>query len=104
MANVKLFTLADITVTTAATRVQVSSTATPVMDVIFTCPAANTGVIYVGDSSVSASRGIEVAKGTSISINQAFGRSAGLEYKLSNFYVDAATNGDKVKVSYVKAE
>lgn len=99
---IKLFTLADVTVTTAGTRVQITTTETPVSSVVFTAPAANTGVIYIGDSSVAAARGIEIAKGTSVTINQDMARSAGEEYVLSDFYADAATNGDKVKVSYVK--
>jgi hypothetical protein len=99
---IKLFTLSDVTVTTAGTRVQITATDTPVSSVIFTAPAANAGKIFIGDSSVSSSRGIEVAAGSSVTINEDNSGRKGDEFILSDFYVDAATSGDKVKVSYVK--
>lgn len=100
---IKLFTLAQTTVVTSGTEIQVSATQTPITTIIFSVPAANTGSIYVGDSDVSTTRGVEVPKGTtfSISVDQS-GRSGGEEMFLSDFYVDAATNGDKVNVSYIK--
>jgi hypothetical protein len=100
---IKLFTLADITVAAAATRQQVTATSTRVTSIVFQGPAANTGAVYVGDSNVAAARGIEIPKGTSITVTaDLLGRPGGEEFDLSDFYVDAATTGDKVKVSYVK--
>ena len=100
---VKLNTLADVTVTTAGTRVQVTSTDTPCTTVIIQAKATNTGLVIVGDSSVSASRGIELSAGEEISIAaDPSGRPGGEELNLADFWVDAATNGDKVKVAYVK--
>jgi hypothetical protein len=99
----KLITLAQTVVTTSGTEVQVSSTPLYASTVIFSCPAANTGAIYIGDVNVSTTRGIEVAKGVNLAITaDMLGRPGGTEFDLSDLYVDAATNGDKVNISYVK--
>lgn len=100
--SLKLHTLAQTTVTTAGTRVQVSASNIAASTVIFSVPAANTGSIFVGDSNVSSTRGIEVPKGTTISITaDMFGKPSGSDLLLSDLYVDAATNGDDVNVSYL---
>lgn len=97
-----LVTVADITVSTAGTRVQVSATATPVSSIIFEAHASNTGVVYIGDASVAATRGTSLAAGQALAISADQSGRDGEEFFLSDFYVDAATNGDKVKVSYIK--
>jgi len=98
----KLFTVADIDIPTAGTRVQVSATDTPVTTVIVQAKATNAGLVFVGDASVSATRGISLAAGKAIALNaDEFGEGAG-EFILSDVYVDAATNGDDVKVAYIK--
>ena len=99
---IKLYTLAQITVATSGTEQQVSATATPITTLVVSAPATNTGAIYVGDSNVTTTRGIEVAKGTTVSISADMsGRAGGEELILSDFYIDAATNGDKANVSYI---
>lgn len=97
----KLYTLAQITVATSGTEQQVSATATPISTLVVTAPAANTGKIYVGDSDVSTTRGIEVAPGATVSITADYS-GTGEELILSDFYIDAATDGDKANVSYMK--
>lgn len=42
------------TVVTAGTRVQLSTTSTPIRGVLVTADASNTGLIYVGNASVSS--------------------------------------------------
>jgi hypothetical protein len=99
---VKLVTLAQTTVTTAGTRVQVSASALPITTIVVSVPAANTGSIFFGDSNVSSTRGIEIAKGSTISITADLsGRPGGDEMILSDFYVDAANNGDDANISYI---
>ncbi len=99
---IKLFTVADLDIPTAGTRVQLSATATPVTTVIIQAKASNTGLVFVGDASVAAGQGISLAAGKAIALNaDDFGEGAG-EFLLSDIYVDAATNGDDVKVSYIK--
>jgi hypothetical protein len=100
--SLKLQTLAQITIASAATRQQVSSSAIAVSTVIFSAPSANTGDIYVGDSNTSATRCVIVPKGTTISITaDMFGKPGGSDLLLSDLYVDAATSNDKVNVSYL---
>lgn len=75
-----------------------------VVAVYLHCPAGNTGIIVVGDSSTKYSAtlankiGTEIAKGTTLTIE-----SSGQNYiDLKNIYVDAATNGDVVLISYLQ--
>lgn len=99
---VKLVTAAQLTVAVAGIRTRVSTQELPITTLVVSAPAANTGNIYVGDSAVSATRGIEVAKGTTVSITADMsGRAGGEEFILSDFYIDAATSGDDANVSYV---
>lgn len=98
---IKLVTIAQMTIDTAGTQEQVSTSDIPISTLIVSAPAANTGAIYVGDSDVASTRGIEVAKGTTVSISADFS-GTGEEFVLSDFWIDAATNGDKANVSYVK--
>jgi hypothetical protein len=83
-------------VPTAGTAVQVdattSATVQKVKSILFHARAGNTGNIYVGDSSVSATASsLELQPGQSVEIS--FGDGS---VPLSTFYVDAATNGDDV--------
>ena len=78
---------------TAGTRVQISNTARRVLSITFKARNGNTGSIYIGTSTVSSSNGIELRKNESFTYNfQATGTSA----PISDFWVDAATNGDDV--------
>ena len=88
------FTAGTVTVSSAGTRVQVTSTPTPIRRVRFQAPPGNSGITYVGASTVSASvTGIEfAAAGGNESIDFTEGRPG----DLSEFYSDAATNGDKI--------
>jgi len=90
---------ATITVSSAGTAVQFVSTPTPIRRLRVQAPPGNSGITYVGDSSVSASSaGIEFpAAGGDTEIIFDNGRPG----DLSEFYADAATNGDKVHWSAV---
>ena len=82
------------TVSSAGTRVQITTIPTPVRRVRFQAPPGNSGITYVGISTVSASvAGIEFpAAGGNETVDFIEGRPG----DLSEFYCDAATNGDKV--------
>ena len=101
---IKLFTLAEITVATAGTEQQVSTSEIPITTIVFTADPTNTGYIYVGDSSVSSTRAAMVlAAGQAGSMSQDMGGLAGGdEYYLSDLWVDTSVNGNKVYVSYIK--
>lgn len=99
MSVVKLITLAQGTVTTSGTEVRASSAdLSNVVKLFITCPESNTGNIFVGDASVATTRGVEVIKGTTLEIEAPNGNFI----DVYNIWVDAATNGDKYNVSYLK--
>lgn len=95
----KLVTLAQGTVAASGTEVRASSTSVDkVVKIYISCPATNTGSIYVGDSSVSTTRGIEVPKGTTLVLCE----DNGGYIDLQEIWVDAASSGDKFNVSYLQ--
>jgi|2_EtaG_2_1085320.scaffolds.fasta_scaffold61457_2 hypothetical protein len=80
-------------VPSAGTRVQISNTANRVLSIEFKAPAGNSGLVYVGESTVSASNGYELSATNTVTYNFL---EAGGSVPISTFYVDAATNGDDV--------
>ena len=84
------------TVSSAGTRVQLTLSlagANRGKYVKFKALAGNSGLAYVGIDDVSASVGYELSAGNEIDLN--FGEFGG-SVQASAFYVDAATNSDKV--------
>ena len=75
------------TVTTAGTRVALVGSSTSCAAVIIRALSANTGTIYVGDSSVSSSNGHTLSAGESVglAIND-----------LASVYIDSSVNGEGV--------
>jgi len=100
---VKLKTLADLTVTTAGTRVQINSgTLLRCTSCVLQAHEDNTGKIYIGDADVAAGRGIALAPDAVFAYGaDQSGRPGGEEFDLASIYVDAETNGNKVKILYV---
>ena len=80
-------------VPSAGTAVQVSNVTNRVKWARFKALAGNGGLAYMGVSDVSASLGYELSAGNEIELN--FGEFGG-SVPANIFYVDAATNGDKV--------
>ena len=80
-------------VSSAGTAVQVSNATNRVKWVRFKALAGNSGLTYVGVSDVSASLGYELSAGNTVDLN--FGEFGG-SVPVSVFYVDAASNNDKV--------
>lgn len=77
----------------AGTAVQVSNVTNRVKYVQFKALAGNSGLTYVGESDVSASNGFELSAGNTETMN--FGEFGG-SVPANVFYVDAASNNDKV--------
>lgn len=82
-------TLADVTAAAAPTQIVVAST--PCKSVIVESLAANTGTIRIGDSNVSATRGVEMSKGDAAVIDVD---------NVNKVYVFGNAT-DKVSVTYV---
>ena len=80
-------------VSSAGTAVQVSNVTNRVKWIRFKALSANSGLAYMGVSDVSASLGYELSAGNEVELN--FGEFGG-SVPANIFYVDAATNNDKV--------
>lgn len=98
----KVFTMDDINLTVAGTRQQVSATSIRCTTVIFSAKKANLGKLYIGDSSVSATRGVELEAGESVAFTADQNGRDGDEFDLSDFWFDGGTTGDDLGVAYVK--
>tara|TARA_R100000008_G_C3571793_1_gene162624 strand:+ start:371 stop:664 length:294 start_codon:yes stop_codon:yes gene_type:complete len=88
-----IFDAGTTTVSTAGTEVQISNTANRVRYIKVKALAANSGIAYLGVSDVTATNGYELSAGNEIEIDFA---ASGGTVAFSTFYVDVATNGDKV--------
>ncbi len=77
----------QVTVTTAGTSVQLSGSSVPVRSVCIKAMTANTGKMYIGNSSVSATVGYELPNDSSICVEV---------NNLNLIYVDSSVNGEKV--------
>lgn len=98
MASVQLVSPAQRANVTSGTELRLTAAnVDKVVSIILSVPAANTGSIYVGDSDVSTTRGIEIPKGTTQRIDAPEGQFL----DIYNMWFDAATNGDKLNVSYL---
>lgn len=82
------------TVAAAGSRVQLTTTSTPILSVTVKALAGNTGTIYVGGSNVSAANGYELVAGEPISLDVD---------NLTDVYIDAGVNGEGVSYIYVMA-
>lgn len=98
----KLLSLADLDIPTAGTAVALSATATPITSVTVQAHPSNTGNVFVADSNVSSSRGVALSPGQSIALVADMSGRDGEELVLSDIFVDTATNGNDVKIVYMK--
>lgn len=94
------------TVTTAGTRVQVSTTDLFVTAFYCETPRANTGYIYLGGSAVSSTVFIhEFAIGKDVfsmaSPTAGLGRVPANCFNLKDFWIDSSVNGETVKITYL---
>lgn len=93
-----------ITVTTAGTPVQVSATPLYVRSYIGQAHHANSGKIFIGNSSANALS----ANAHALTARETFGidgdvlKDRSLQFDLSNIWVDSDTNGSKLIVSYMQ--
>ena len=80
------------TVSTSGTEVQLSNTTSRVSSIQVKALAANSGIVYFGDSDVTTTNGYELSAGNTVSVSFA---DAGGTVAFSTLYLDAASNGDK---------
>ena len=82
----------SIEVANAGTRVRISTATDPVVAIVFRSRTGNSGKVYVGGSDVAAAVGFELAAGEQVE----WPIKEGQLPRLSDFWVDVATNGDDV--------
>lgn len=95
--------VASKTVTTAGTRVQLTTSALLAPSFYIEALGTNTGFIYVGDSSVSSTlymARLSAGQGFSLS-GVSEGRGIGGEISLSTIWIDSSVNGEKALWSYL---
>ena len=87
-----------VTVVSAGTRVQVQSTSKNVAWISFQAESGNSGVIYVGDSTVSSTKYMAALDAKA----SVFIPNLGVPgpYNLSDFYVDSSGSSQNVQVAY----
>ena len=88
-----IFDAGTTTVSTAGSEQQISNTTNRVLWIKAKALAANSGIAYLGVSDVTATNGYELSAGNEIEISF---KDAGGTIAFSSFYVDVASNGDKV--------
>ena len=88
-----LFISDSTDVPTAGTRVQINNTARMCRYIIFKGRTGNTGAVYIGGSGVSAADGYSLLAAETLVLDLA---AAGGSCPMSDFWVDAATNGNDV--------
>lgn len=82
----------------AGTAVQILASGVQVFAVYFIAREGNTGNIYVGDSDVSATNGVELAPGASV-----FMSNDRESFQPQDWYADAATNGDDIDYIFIQS-
>lgn len=92
----------NVTVTTAGTPVQVSTTREPANWVNFMGALNNAGTTFFGDSNVSATQGQAIGAGGGAGSPQYPPAADISPYQLSEIWIDAANNGDIVQVTYLR--
>ncbi len=88
-------------VTTAGTRVALASSKTMTTHVIIKARSNNAGLVYVGGSDVAAANGFHLAANQEVKLSDLVQASANESFNLADVYIDAATNGDGVRILYV---
>jgi hypothetical protein len=97
---VKLFTLAAVNIPTAGTRVQITATETYTTTVMLQAAVANVGNIFIGDSSVSSTRGLALSPGQVLTLTADLINRGQESLNIADLYVDTATNSNNLWVSY----
>jgi hypothetical protein len=106
MSQIKLslVSMEPITVAVAGTRVPLSATSLRVSYLLVQKHESNAGVVYFGDSTVSATKAIIIgsfAPSMAMAADDSEGDEDTAFFDLADMYVDAANSGDKVRIAYI---
>lgn len=97
----KIKTLSPITIATAGVPVQVSVDSLQVDTVFVEADSLNTGNVFYGGSTVSATNGKTITPGEIITIEFQGGHGTKGPFELQSLYLDTATNGNKARIAYI---
>lgn len=96
--------LSPVSVASAGTRVRLTTSKLGASGIIFQANASNTGNIYIGDVTVTSSNGMALAPGDTLTISsQSLDGIMDSELLLNDFWLDADTAGNSVRVQYLTA-
>jgi len=85
-------------VTTAGTRVQLSSTQILVVSLSIQASSSNTGVIYVGGPTISSTRGVALSAGDTLALLPMARQNE--YYDLRSIWLDASVSAEGVTYAY----
>ncbi len=88
-------------VATAGTRVALSSSDLLSSHVRIKARSNNGGIVYVGGDDVASTNGYHLAANAEVSLGDLLRKDSNEAINLKHVYIDAATNGDGVRVIYV---
>lgn len=93
VSGLKLKTFPAVTVTTAGTRVPLAASAALVYAVTVQSDSDNTGMQYLGDSTVTSANGTKFSPTDTIEVEAPAGARGVDQFDISKIYVDSSTNG-----------
>lgn len=85
---------------TAGTRVALTASKTLVRGLRITAKPGNTGLIYLGDSAVTAANGYQLAASGIANLEDMAGEDA--VFDLSKIYIDSSVNAEGVSFVYIE--
>ncbi len=89
------------TITTAGTQLPIATSKTLVTSIVIQAHPANTGYIYVGDSTVDANTGIRLSAGDKFSISVDPRNQGASLIDLNKLYLDTSVNGEGARLLYL---
>lgn len=89
-------------VTAAGTRERITTADIEAPSVVIQALTGNTGVVYVGDNQVSATNGIELDQGESVSMGATAKGWDNEGVSMKDVWLDVATSADGVTVMYLE--
>jgi hypothetical protein len=92
---------AEKLVATAGTRVALASAKTLTTHAIIKARSTNAGLVYIGGVTVAAANGYHLAANAEVKLSDLLAAGTNESFNLAELYLDAATNGDGVRIIYV---
>jgi len=99
MDNKRELRTKQVAVTTAGTRVALSATKKLVSKLWIKAKSANTGLIYLGDSTVSSTVGFVLSAKEEIDLFAVYAKD-NYVVDLNEIYIDSSVNGEGISVAY----